>query len=352
MVAGEFAVLEPHHDSIVMAVNRFVYATLEMSEQNKLTLKNFDLQNISWAYRDNHIQMSCDDARTRFVKDAMEIALKYIEEHDISIQPFSLSIKSELDDESGIKYGLGSSAAVVTAVISIILKKFLPKKATDKIIFKLAAISHIKTQGNGSGADVAASTYGGMIKYSSFQADWLKEAMKESHSLSNLVAMKWPYLSIERMNLPSPHVELCVGWTGNPASTARLVDKILTLKRDQPNVYEQFLTKSDQAVSKFINGLNEQDVSLLYEGMTLNRKALSELGKAANANIETSLLRQLCDLAEQTPGAGKPSGAGGGDCGIAFVSSRDLAIQLKTKWEKAGIKPLELSIDPHGTIEY
>lgn len=350
MVAGEFAVLEPHYDSIVMAVNRFVYATLEISEENKLTLENFNLRNLSWTYEENHVHMGPHDSRNRFVKNAMAIALKFIEEHNIKVQPFSLTIKSELDDESGIKYGLGSSAAVVTAVITVILKKFLPNQAGEDTIFKLSAISHIKTQGNGSGADVAASTYGGMLTYASFQADWLKDAYEKSERLTDLVAMNWPYLSIQRMELPPEDLQLCVGWTGNPASTARLVDKILTLKMDQPNVYDQFLEESERAVRTFMDGLKRRDILLLFEGMMLNRKALSDVGEAAQANIETPLLRQLCDLAEQTDGAGKPSGAGGGDCGIALVASGEKAEKLKDKWYNAGIKPLDLHIDPYGAI--
>src|SRR5690625_7706145 len=96
----------------------------------------------------------------------MEIALTFLQENNVSWHPFSLSIKSELDDEqSGRKYGLGSSAAVTTAAISVILQAFAPTLATKEVIFKLAAITHINIQGSGSGADIAASTYGGVLAY-------------------------------------------------------------------------------------------------------------------------------------------------------------------------------------------
>src|SRR5690625_1278852 len=348
MVAGEFSVLEPYYHAVVTAVNRFVYATVENSSTCQLTLENFNLRNLSWTYEQNDVHIENADARTRFVKDAMMIALQYLKEHHVSLQPFSLSIKSNLEDKSGVKYGLGSSAAVVTAVISIILRKFLPTYASKRTIFKLAAISHMKTQGNGSGADIAASTYGGIIKYASFQADWLKEAYKHTMHLTTLVDQDWPYLSIEPLSFPKQFVHFLVGWTGHPASTKSLVDQILALKSENEKMYEQFLSTSKEAVNAFIQGLKKKDLSQLVEGIKLNRISLAGVGKAAQAPIETSLLKVLCDLAEQANGAGKPAGAGGGDCGIAFIPTKEEAIALKEKWKQSGIKPLQLSISESG----
>src|SRR5699024_12131831 len=47
-------------------------------------------------------------------------------EKKVNTTPFSITVRSELDDEeTGAKYGLGSSAAVVTSVITAVLEKFL-----------------------------------------------------------------------------------------------------------------------------------------------------------------------------------------------------------------------------------
>src|SRR5699024_67609 len=121
-----------------------------------------------------------------------------------------------------------SSAAVVTAVMSAILKKHLPKEPSAMVIFKLAAISHVKTQGNGSGADVAASAHGGMLQYASFQANWLKTAYENASRLTELLEKDWPYFSMKPIRLPED-IHICIGWTGKPASTARLVDNVLKL---------------------------------------------------------------------------------------------------------------------------
>lgn len=347
MIAGEFAVLEPHQNLVVIAVNRFVYTTWKQSNKNQITLEDFKLNDLDWEYNQGEVKIYSDDKRILFVESAMTTVFLYLQENGITPDTFALSIKSELDDASGIKYGLGSSAAVVTSVITAILKKYLPQDPTAALIFKLAAISHVRTQGNGSGADVAASSYGGMLQYSSFQAEWLRNEYEHAETLTALLEKKWTYFSVKPLQLPE-NIYICVGWTGNPASTAKLVDKILHLKKDNPDQFQQFLTDSEQAVDNFLKGMTESDTSLLLKGVKQNRRALAKVGENAKVAIETPLLSKLCDLAEQYGGAGKPSGAGGGDCGIAFMPSKEAAQEVMEAWTLAGIKPLDIKVNPYG----
>lgn len=347
MVAGEFAVLEPYHHLIVMAVDRFVYTTIQESEKNEVTLKDYKLFNLDWKFSNGKVNFTSSDDRLTFVKDAIATALTYLQENNIPPDAFSLTIESELDDhESGLKYGLGSSAAVVTSIITAILTQFLHKPSRE-LIFKLAAISHIKTQGNGSGADIAASTYGGLINYTSFQAEWLIDQLKSATSLSQLVEKKWKYLFIEQVELPKD-IQVCIGWTGKPASTRSLVSYIKALKTTQPESYKTFLHKSEQAIQLIIHGMNHDDHESFFNGIRDNRIALAEIGKLANVEIETDKLHKLSIEAENYSGAGKLSGAGGGDCGIAFIPKNYSCQDLHNAWRKLGILPLPLNVNPSG----
>lgn len=341
MVAGEFAVLEPYQKLIVMAVDRFVYATLEPSEIGVIHLESFRLHDVKWHWdtKEKKVVIESSDDRTKFLKAAMTIAMAYIDESDIIPETFTLTIKSELDDDSGLKYGLGSSAAVVTAVVKAILTKFLPELPSDEEVFKLASIAHVITQGNGSGADVAASSFGGFLQYSSFQADWLIDEYQKKRTLKGLVKKNWQYFSVKKLTLPAS-IFISVGWTGTPASTANLVDNVLSLKTSQPSLFHQFLANSHQAVQNILQGIEEEDFNLLKEGVQNNRQALATVGKHANVDIETPLLAKLCEIAEKIGGAGKPSGAGGGDCGIAFTPSKETKKILESEWKEEGIKPL------------
>ncbi|MUK89329.1 phosphomevalonate kinase [Ornithinibacillus sp. L9] len=346
MIAGEFAVLEPYHKLAVMAVDRYVYASIQDNDKNLLTLENFGIEKIEWNFDGQKIAVRSDDARTEFVANAMAIALRYLKECSVVPEKFILTINSELDDD-GVKYGLGSSAAVVTSVISSILERYLLTKPDADLLFKLAAITHAATQGNGSGADVAASSYGGILEYSSFQAYWLKEKYDQSETLTELLEMDWTFLSIQPLPAPKD-LHICIGWTGKPASTKKLVNELLKLKEDNPLKYEVFLTKSEAAVHNYLIGMKDANLSLLLKGIKQNRQALADVGKSANVEIETPLLRKLCDIAEQYGGAGKPSGAGGGDCGIAFMPSEEKALLVKQAWEKVGIKVLDLTVSTIG----
>lgn len=347
MIAGEFAVLEPYQKLAVTAVDRFVYAAIEQSERNMLTLQDFKLENLDWSYEAGEVRIHSNDERTQFVCDAMTVVYTYLMEKNVQPENFHLAIRSELDDSSGIKYGLGSSAAVVTSVIAAILNKFLEKPPASELVFRLAAISHVKTQGNGSGADVAASSYGGMLQYASFQAEWLLDAYHNCKSITDLVERNWTYYELKSIQMPK-NVYFCVGWTGKPASTSKLVDQILQLKSDNPEAFHRFLDASKLAVDQFFQGMENADVELLLKGVKQNRKALAAVGKAADTPIETPLLGTLCDLAESLGGAGKPSGAGGGDCGIAFMPSKQQADELMKAWKDAGIKALNLQPYPYG----
>lgn len=349
MIAGEFAVLTPNQRIVVMAVNRFVYATIQPSANNQLTLENFQLHNLTWAYTETKVEIHSTRQEKNYVENAMTTAFTYLMEKNIPVEPFHLLVRSELDDASGIKYGLGSSAAVVTSVITVILKMFLPTEPSKSLIFKLAAITHVKTQGNGSGADVAASTYGGVLAYASFQAEWLLEEINTTNTLTELVNKNWVYLSVKSVLLPE-NAYICIGWTGKPASTRELVDSVLSLKEKNAQAFSQFLQQSSQAVAAFLRGAENSDMPELMDGVKQNRKALATVGMEADTDIETPLLSTLCDLAEQYGGAGKPSGAGGGDSGIAFLPSERQAAELRCVWEKENIKPLNLTVTSFGTI--
>lgn len=343
MVAGEFAVLVPGHELVVMAVDRYVHALIEDSAENKLNLKNLQLC-INWSFSNDEVTINSLDKRVDFIQQALEVTLRYLREQGVSLEPFTLTIESELDDSSGRKYGLGSSAAVVTAGVKAIIHRFLPDvEEKDRLIFRLAAIAHTVVQGKGSGADVAASTFEGVLRYRSFQAEWLLAQYEQTKRITNLIELEWIHMVLEPLYLP-PDLHLCIGWTGNPASTTNLVEKVLQFKEIDPLRFSTFLENSQEALELILRGCRDGDASSVLKGIQWSRKGLATLGEAAHIGIETPLLKKLSDLAGQAGGVGKLSGAGGGDCGIAFMPSVQAATKLKKEWVVHGITPLELNI--------
>lgn len=347
LIAGEYAVTELNQPGIVVAVNRYINVSIAESNAQVLDLPQLGLNQVKWYYVDGKVTFSISDNRLRFMQQAMQTVYAYLTEQQITIQPFQLSVTSELDDSSGVKYGLGSSAAITVATISAILRLHKDETLDKDIIYKLAAISHFQTQGNGSCADIAASTYGGWLHYTSFDGSWLLKQLKTQCNISKIVDGNWASLHIEKLNLPSSLV-FCVGWTGKAAATAPMVTRIQQLKENNQQGYQNFLIDSQKAVETIVNGCKTDNAKLMLDGIKQNRNVLRRLSNQAGVEIETTLLNQLANLAEDY-GSGKSSGAGGGDCGIAFVEGEENVVKLNQVWEQIGIKTLDLMPSINGT---
>lgn len=347
-IAGEYAVLEPEGQCIVAAVNRYVYANIKVSGRNHVDLPQLGLSAITWEELDGRLLFSENAPKLTFIQNAITICHQYVSGAGLKSVPFTLSIHSELDDVSGKKYGLGSSAAVVVAVIALVLHchKEVGVKPTKKLIYKLASIAHFMTQGNGSCADIAASTFGGWLHYSTFDSEWLLRKLQDDADVYALVHEKWPCLQLNSI-LPPANLLLCAGWTGSEMSTSKMIVKIRQLQERKPHLFDAFIKESIHAVAEMVDSFSNGNVKGAMQSLKRNRLALQQLGVEADADIETSKLIELIRIADRY-GAGKTSGAGGGDCGIAFIDSAQNAETVKKEWKLAQIEPLDLSVSMDG----
>lgn len=116
-------------------------------------------------------------------------------------------------------------------------------------LFKLAAIAHFEVQGNGSLGDIATSVFGGWLEYHSFDRQWLKTA-RHNYSLSELLAKNWPGLKIKSLPV-FDRLNLLIGWTGSPASTSNLVDKVELSKEERRKNTWNSCMKAANALNKW-----------------------------------------------------------------------------------------------------
>lgn len=349
MIAGEYAVLEPNQKAVVIGVNRYVTAYIKPCKQNKLSLPQRGLEDIAWEIRDGRVQFSVDDSSLGFIKNSISVVNQFLQEKSVILPPFQLEIRSDLDDPlTGKKYGLGSSAAVVVAVISAMLQLSREVKEPPALeeIFKLSAIAHLKTQENGSGADVAAAVYGGWLEYSAFDGKWLLNQLKQGIKLRSLIDKPWPNLFIRPLT-PPLLLQLAVGWTKEAVATAPMIRSFQHFCHENLEAYKEFLSESSIAVEALIKSFEAKNCAEAIDSIALSRKALLKLGENARITIETDRLKDLCSIAE-TFGSGKSSGAGGGDCGIAFLKDSTSIEELYNAWKEADITPLNLSVSNTG----
>ena len=161
--------------------------------------------------------------------------------------------------------------------------------------------------------------------------------------MRTLVDLPWPDLKIESLKAPS-NLQLLIGWTGKPASTSQLVDKISLFKARQQKEYRQFLEDSKHCIQRMVDGFHNADLESIKNEIRYNRELLKQLGTNSGVHIETPVLNKLCEIAEDFGGAAKTSGAGGGDCGIVAID-RDSNFKLVLKkWAANKIEQLPLSV--------
>ncbi|MBO0439284.1 phosphomevalonate kinase [Candidatus Enterococcus ikei] len=348
-IAGEYAVVEPGHPAIIVAVDQFVTVTLETAENvGSIQSAQYSSLPVRWTRRNNELVLDIRENPFHYVLAAIRLTEKYAQEQQKKLSFYHLKVTSELDSSNGRKYGLGSSGAVTVATVKA-LSLFYELELTEEEIFKLSALAHLEVQGNGSCGDIAASCYGGWIAFSTFDHQWVNE-QSQKQTLTALLQATWPKLMIQPLNVPKK-LRLLIGWTGSPASTSDLVDQVHQSKEDQETAYQQFLDDSKACVETMIAGFHSENISLIQAQIRKNRKLLQQLTSITGVTIETQALKKLCNLAQTCGGAAKSSGAGGGDCGIVLFKQKSGILPLMSSWEKEGITPLPLHVYFYGKQE-
>nr|WP_240393848.1 phosphomevalonate kinase [Corynebacterium lactis] len=256
----------------------------------------------------------------------------------------NLDIVSDLDDRaSGRKYGLGSSGAVAVAVVRAVAAE-IGLSLSNLDVFKLAFLATTEAGAAGSGGDIACSSHGGVVFYRR-PAPGAMEALVAlaASDPASALSSEWPNLRIE--SLPGlPGMKLLVGWTGAPVKTDSQLAKAGPIDGVRTRGGERFVTAVASLSEKLWAALEEKDADAAMECLRENRRLLREYEAQRGVVIETGLLRSLADIADEHGAAGKSSGSGGGDCGIALVPEGADAAPILRRWATAGIRPLDAHI--------
>ena len=351
MIAGEWAVLEGY-PCIVTAVNRRVHCQIEEkdpTESIEIELKDFSVNSKALFASNRLTIISGDNEKLKFAKAAVEIALQYVTKPK-TFKLVTWNEKTEIKKGDGTKkLGFGSSSAAVVAIVSAVLAfhgigiASVPEKLR---VYKLAAIAHYRAQGKmGSAFDIAAATFGGMITYRRFDANWLEEQLK-SNLLRDVVNNKWPQLSAEELDLPKG-MNFAAAWTGKDASTAGMIQKMNQFRETDSKAYRNIYSNIGYLVEELVDSIKANDKEKIIKLINENHSLLSELAKKSKIEIETRELRKLHEIARKY-GAGKLSGAGGGDCGIGVCFAKGSADRMKKAWSASGLQVVDVNIENDG----
>ena len=345
-IAGEYAVVTPGEPSVLVAVDRYLTARLTESRgAGSIHSPEYGQVPLRWTRSGDGVAIDREHHPYDYVLATITLAEELRAELGLAPRFFDLRLDSGLDDVTGRKFGLGSSAAVTVATAAAI-DEFYGFGLTRLELFKLALLATIHVSPSASGADVAASTFGGWIGYRSPDRATLRERAATT-SVAELLRSDDAWDGLEIVRLPPPEtLRLLVGWTGSPASTERLVDEIRRHARAGDVDLPAFLLDSRACVSELWDALNRGDDAATMTAVHDARRLLQQLGRQAGVDIETARLSALCDTAESVGAVGKSSGAGGGDCGIVLApESADIAGLLRN-WEAHDIRHLTISVHP------
>ena len=106
-VAGEYAVTEPGYKSVLIAVDRFVTASIEASNAVTSTIHSKTLHYEPVTFNRNEDKIDISDANAasqlKYVVTAIEVFEQYARSCNVKLKHFHLEIDSNLDDASGNK---------------------------------------------------------------------------------------------------------------------------------------------------------------------------------------------------------------------------------------------------------
>jgi phosphomevalonate kinase len=278
------------------------------------------------------------------VVSAIDVVVGLLTERGLRMSPIHLSVSSRLH-HNGTKFGLGSSGAVTVAAVSAVAT-YCGVELSPVARFRLAMLATARRDTGCSGGDLAASVWGGWIAYQAPDRAAVLD-VAQRRGIEELMRVPWPGFGLRR--LPPPRgLALQVGWTGQPASTSSLAGRLGTRQWWGSASQRSFVARSDECVRASIRALERGDDHELLQQIRAARQVLSKLDDEVRLGIFTTRLTALCDAAEAVGGAAKPSGAGGGDCGIALLdvtAEREIS-QLRQEWAAAGVLPMPIGTQP------
>ena len=339
MLFGEHAVVY-NRPCLVAAVNQRLFVDVEKHSENKILIDapEMKISDFSVSLAD------LDKEQPKEVRFVLEAVKNFFRKYNVES---GLKIKTE--SQFSAEYGFGSSSAVTVCTIKA-LSELFGIKMDKKEIFNLAYKTVLDIQGVGSGFDIAAAIYGGIIYF--------------------VTGGK----IIEPLNVKS--IPLIVGYTGVKASTSEIVKQVKAEMDKKPEYYDKLYDDIAQIVEKArpeLENSNWQEVGRLMNknqeilrkftphlsqdeqsnNLTHNQQAFAHQGKGAGFKVPSFEYGVSSEIIEKLVGAClgagaygvKLSGAGVGDCIIALGENKEV---IEKAISEAGGTPVSVDVDYRG----
>lgn len=249
--------------------------------------------------------------------------------------PFRLKLDSSQfftrgADGTAAKLGLGSSAAMTAALASVVAGfAGHGRRVADRAGW-LATLLQIHRRfqgGRGSGVDVGAAVYGGVIRYQ--LADGQPSAR----------AVGWP-----------PGLRKLWIWSGQSASTSRFLQTLDQWRAVNGDDYRRRMQVLADIAVAGVRAADTDDAMALRQELAAAAEALHRLGEASKIPIFSTEHRRIAEVVAGAGGVYKPCGAGGGDLGLAVADDDAGCERIRAVLVACGHVVLDLGVDRAGLV--
>jgi phosphomevalonate kinase len=319
LIAGEYSVLEGH-PALVAAADRRATCTLEPGPA--LLVSGLGLGPCAVRLEDESVHIEGDpDDRLALVRAVLEQAGF----EGVRLPRGHLWVDTSAFYLGEHKLGLGSSAAAAVALSAAVLDEGGPLDTSR--VMELADSAHAAFSGvHGSGVDIAASSRGGVLRFSRADGE----------------------VTCEESRLCPPGLSLVVAFAGKGTSTRDFLRKVQGFEDEDTKAYDRAMDDLGYAAVELLNAVApSEDPRVFLAAVDRCRRAMQRLGERARIDVVSESHRKIARLARQHGGAAKPSGAGGGDVAVVFVPDDDRE-RLEQALEAAGFPVVPLRVGAEG----
>ena len=140
-IAGEYAVVEPGHRAVLVAVDRFITVRASPAEgSGRISSDLYRTGPLTWRRRPEDGAVQVPGRSGDYVVSAIRAVERMVREAGGTPRFFDLDISSELDGAGGRKLGLGSSSAVTVAAVRAVAGLY-GLSLDDTAVYKLAMLA-------------------------------------------------------------------------------------------------------------------------------------------------------------------------------------------------------------------
>ena len=308
MLAGEYSVLSPGGEALALGTGPGFIVNCRPTDQPQISLPDLELQRPTPFTPD----VSTPSALS-FVAATLNTLCAHADRQwprfHLEIRGHPQAISTDRKYTSGI---VGASASLVVGT-ALAVNRWSDLRLPVPVLGRLCREAHRQVQGSGSGYDVMTILAGGLIRFRSDTASYLRKP-----ALTSGIVV--------------------TAFCGLKADTRTLVESFLLWRSRDPdarNLIQVHAVNSQRLIADlWDHGVTPQTGALV----SATEESLRRIAAAGNLAIFTPTIEHLLASARANDIPARLSGAGGGDIVIGLCDHRDRARTLRAVWQSAGYK--------------